>query len=877
MKINGNLLFSSTSPGELQNVSIEKLDTAPQNATAGRIYYNTTDKLYYYADGTSWQAFSTGGSATQIQADLNKLFASIGNSVVQSGENKGQWNGATAFENVPLIDSATSVTNALTILANSIDADDELAELRDVNLSSPTTGQFLKFESGKWVNKKVETTDVNGVTASADELNVLDGIPSTLTAQELGYVDGVTSNIQSQLDGKQAADDTLTSLAALTGAGLVVSTGSDTFAVRSIEGPQAGLTITNPAGTAGNPKIELANDLAALEGLSGTGYVVRTGDGQATTRTIGGQTGRIVISDGDGKNTNTDIDLAQVVQADTGAFKKVTIDSYGRVSGNVDVVASDITGLIDGTYVKIAGDAMTGNLTMNGGTVTGLPDPVNGSDAANKNYVDAKVAGLTWKNAVAAMSTSNVDVATGGLIAIDGYTVVADDRVLLRGQTTETENGIWIAKAGEWERATDADVFGELNGAAVFVNRGSAFADTGWTQTSELSSFAGQHWVQFSGSGLYADGTGLTLDGNTLNVNLGAGIFEGPSDAVGIDLYSVSAGALILTNDGSTRETPLKTDTKLHLLLKSNGGLTQDAAGLYIPTASVTNAMLASSSIGLNADSGNGNLSLGATLLVQGDASQGISTSVVGQTVTVTADDASDTQKGVASFNSNFFEVIDGSVTLVDGGLPNNGILNSFITFTASDIPGSGFNLELGETVHLGSAETHNVYSSTDIVDFVIDWADDGMSIDLSLREATTLHKGVASFSSDHFNVYNGYVSLDASIESLNNVNPYIEAANPTSGAVLTYDGDANWAPREIYYLYDSTFEGPTTIHYVRHNLGQMYVNVTVVDADDEMIIPSKIKFTSSNALEVHFTSAIDCKVVVMGVKTEDLYFGVGT
>lgn len=75
----------------------------------------------------------------------------------------------------------------------------------------------------------------------------------------------------------QAKNDDLTALAALASNGLIARTGAGTVAARTITGPAAGLSVTNGSGVAGNPTIALANDLAALEGLSGTGLAKRTG------------------------------------------------------------------------------------------------------------------------------------------------------------------------------------------------------------------------------------------------------------------------------------------------------------------------------------------------------------------------------------------------------------------------------------------------------------------------------------------------------------------------------------------------------------------------------------------------------------------------
>ena len=118
------------------------------------------------------------------------------------------------------------------------------------------------------------------------------------------------------------------------------------------------------AGAAGNPSFDLSNDLAAVEGLVTNGYAVRTGTDTWTTRTISGATDKIVVTNGNGVASNTDIDLALVTDSNTGTFQKITKDGYGRVTGTENVVASDITSLVSGIYVDAAGDTMTGSLNF---------------------------------------------------------------------------------------------------------------------------------------------------------------------------------------------------------------------------------------------------------------------------------------------------------------------------------------------------------------------------------------------------------------------------------------------------------------------------------------------------------------------------------
>ena len=110
-------------------------------------------------------------------------------------------------------------------------------------------------------------------------------------------------------------------------------------------------------------------------------------------------------------------------------------------------------------------------------------------------------------------------------------------------------------------------------------------------------------WVQISGPGNVDAGVGLSYAGNTLNVNLGAGIFELPNDEVGIELYNSASGAIILTTNGSTRDNG--SDSQLHLLLDGTGGLDQGTSGLKIAAGGVTNAMLENGSgINISGDAG---------------------------------------------------------------------------------------------------------------------------------------------------------------------------------------------------------------------------------------------------------------------------------
>jgi hypothetical protein len=121
------------------------------------------------------------------------------------------------------------------------------------------------------------------------------------------------------------------------------------------------------------------------------------------------------------------------------------------------------------------------NVTVTGGSITGLGTPSSSSDAATKNYVDDVVAGLRTRIVCRAASTANVNIASeleNGDV-LDGVTLVTGNRVLLKNQTSGLENGIYtVVSTGAASRDTEYDVIGELAGQMVIIQEGTANADT---------------------------------------------------------------------------------------------------------------------------------------------------------------------------------------------------------------------------------------------------------------------------------------------------------------------------------------------------------------------------------------------------------------
>jgi hypothetical protein len=156
------------------------------------------------------------------------------------------------------------------------------------------------------------------------------------------------------------------------------------------------------------------------------------------------------------------------------------------------------------------------NLSTTTGQIS--TSPSNASDIANKLYVDTVAQGLGPKAACAVGTT--VSITLSGLQTIDTYTTLSGDRVLVKNQGTSSQNGIYIASASVWTRASDMDVWSEVSGAYTVLLNGSQ-ANTGWVCTASSTGTIGvtaMPWVQFSGNGTYFAGTGLTLSSNTFSI-----------------------------------------------------------------------------------------------------------------------------------------------------------------------------------------------------------------------------------------------------------------------------------------------------------------------------------------------------------------------
>lgn len=184
--------------------------------------------------------------------------------------------------------------------------------------------------------------------------------------------------------------------------------------------------------------------------------------------------------------------------------------------------------------------APTASVSMNTQKITNLAAPTVDSDAATKKYVDDSIAGLSWKDEVRVATTAAGTLATSFANGqtVDGVTLVTGDRILIKDQSTGSQNGIYTVNvSGAPTRALDSNLAAEIQGAAVYVSAGTTNGGTRWvnnnTGTITLDTTA-LTFVQFGGGSSYTAGNGLTLAGNDFNVGAGTGISV-TADAVAVD------------------------------------------------------------------------------------------------------------------------------------------------------------------------------------------------------------------------------------------------------------------------------------------------------------------------------------------------------
>jgi peptidyl-tRNA hydrolase len=219
----------------------------------------------------------------------------------------------------------------------------------------------------------------------------------------------------------------------------------------------------------------------------------------------------------DGSIVNADINASAAIDATKIADGSVTSTEFqyiNTLSSNAQtqldakvVKASNLSDLASASTSRTnlgLGTIATqdaNNVSVSGGSITGLGSPSASSDAATKNYVDQAVAGLRTRIIAECATTANVNL-TNGLEAgdtIDGVTLVAGDRVLVKDQSTASENGLYLAvSSGAASRDPEHDTIAELSGGMVVVNQGSTNDNKIFLCTTDNTGSVGSTSITYS-------------------------------------------------------------------------------------------------------------------------------------------------------------------------------------------------------------------------------------------------------------------------------------------------------------------------------------------------------------------------------------------
>lgn len=495
---------------------------------------------------------------------------------------------------------------------------------------------------------------------------------------------------------------------------------SSSSGVTTFSGGTTGLTPSSA--TSGS--ITLAGTLVV--GNGGTGAATFTTDGvifgngtSALGVTAAGTTGQVLIG-----NTGTAPSFTNTPAISGANFTSGSVPITALSADTITIGTTTIT--LGGTSTTLGGMA---GITLVSGTVTGVANPVNPTDAVSLQYLQSYEAGLEWKLEVAAATTGALTVtyangASGvgatltnagaqAAFAVDGYTASLGDRILVKNQASALQNGIYtVTTVGSgstnWvlTRATDDDTSAKMNNATTLVTNGTTNANTGWTQTTANPTIGTSNivWVQFSGAGSGVSSFQTSLSGLT------------PSTATtgAVTL----AGTLGATSGGTgTLTAPISGQ-----FLYSSAGTT------YAPTtlSSVAVTTFSGGTTGLTPSSAtSGAITLSGTLILANGGTNASLTAVNGGVIYSTASAMAISAAGTSNqlLQSNGASAPTWtSAPAVSGAnitattIPNSALVNSSITVTGGTGLGvSGSPVSLGGTVTLSNTGVTSIVAGTNI------------------------------------------------------------------------------------------------------------------------------------------------------------------
>ena len=431
---------------------------------------------------------------------------------------------------------------------------------------SGTTGQQPVGAEGQF-RFNTTTSTFDGFSSGIWRQFSLTGGVTSFSAGSTGFTPNTTTSGAITLGGvlnvANGGSGTNTLTGYLIGNGTSAFTASATIPTTALSG-----TITNA---------QLANNSVTYNGvtvaLGASGTITATA---TNALTIG--TGLSGTSYNGSAAVTIAIDSTVATLTGTQTLTNKTINGSNNTLTNIANASLTNSSVTVGTTAIALGAS---SLTLGGLTsVAVTQDPVSALQLATKQYVDAVAEGLHVHASCAAATTGTLASITGGtvtynngtagvgatltlsvaLTVLDGYTLLNGDRVLVKNEATQANNGIytWATGGTVLTRATDFDTAAEMaSGDFTFVTNGTLYANTGWVQTDPVTVVGTSPvtWVQFSGAGTYTAGTGLTLAGTQFSITNTAVTAASYGSATQVGTFTVNAQGQ-LTLAGNTTVTP---------------------------------------------------------------------------------------------------------------------------------------------------------------------------------------------------------------------------------------------------------------------------------------------------------------------------------